>query len=94
MSLAEGARLCLVSLDGTTRSNITVGPPFEVAIYEKDALSVGYRCKFEQQDPHLIKLREAWNAGVQAAFYNLPGFDWEQQPSLDLSPQVVPNSKN
>jgi putative proteasome-type protease len=74
-----------------------VGPPFEVAIYEKDTLSVACRCKFEEQDPYLIQLREAWNAGVQAAFHNLPCFDWEQQPSLDLSlqsPQVVPNSKN
>ena len=98
MSLTEGGRLCLVSLDGTTtRSNITVGPPFEVSLYEKDTLSVACRCKFEEQDPYLIQLREAWNAGVQAAFHKLPGFDWEQQPSLDLSlpaPQVVPNSKN
>jgi len=94
MSLTEGGRLCLVSLDGTTRSNITVGPPFEVSLYEKDSLSVACRCKFEQQDAYLIKLREAWNAGVQAAFHQLPGFDWEQQPALDLSRQAAPNSKN
>jgi len=93
LSLAEGGRLCLVSLDGTTRSNITVGPPFEVATYEKDTLNIGCRCKFEQQDPYLIELREAWNSGVQAAFHKLPVFDWERQPSLDLSLQSVPRSQ-
>jgi len=93
MSLTEGGRLCLVSLDGTTRSNITVGPPFEVALYEKDALSLACRCKFEQQDPYLTQIRDTWNAGVQAAFNNLPAFEWERQPSLDLSLQSVPHAK-
>ena len=40
LSLNQGARLALVSLDATTRSNITVGPPFELATYEKDSLTM------------------------------------------------------
>ena len=97
MSLAEGGRLCLVSLDGTTRSNITVGPPFEVALYSRDTLDIGCRCKFEEKDPYLIQLREAWNTGIRSAFHNLPTFDWEQQRSFDLplqSMQGTPTSQN
>ena len=78
LHLEEGGRLALVSLDGTTRSNITVGPPYEVAIYRKDELTLGHRCKFEEQDPYLVQVRDAWNAGLRAAFDSLPRFAWEQ----------------
>ncbi len=37
LSLDDGARLCVVSLDATSRSNVTVGPPFEVAVYPRTA---------------------------------------------------------
>ena len=86
LTLSEGARLCLVSLDGTTRSNITVGPPFEVSTYEKESLTLGCRCKFEEQDPYLMQLREAWNMGIRAAFDSLPSFNWEQRQPSDGQP--------
>lgn len=37
-SLDEGAKLALVSLDATVRSNVTVGMPFEIAIYPTHSL--------------------------------------------------------
>ncbi|MCB1787800.1 MAG: 20S proteasome subunit A/B [Chromatiaceae bacterium] len=77
LSLNQGARLALVSLDATTRSNITVGPPFELATYEKDSLVLGCRCRFDADDKYLISVREAWNQGIQEAFLNLPKFSWE-----------------
>ncbi len=89
MSLDDGARLTLVSLDGTTRSNITVGPPFELAIYPKDSLEISHRCKFDAEDPRLKMLRESWNAGIRTAFEQLPKFEWEpadQAPRLPAGP--------
>jgi putative proteasome-type protease len=77
LTLEEGARLALVSLDGTARSNITVGPPFELAMYRRDSFTLGYRRKFKAEDPFLMHLREQWNAGIRAAFDALPKFDWE-----------------
>lgn len=79
LSLTEGARLCLVSLDATTRSNITVGPPFEVATYAKDALKLSCRCSFDETDPYLINLRESWNSGINAVFRGLPPFENSEQ---------------
>ncbi len=92
LTLQEGARLGLVSLDATTRSNITVGPPFEVATYVKDSLTIGCRCRFEADDPYLMKLREAWNSGIQQAFSHLPVFDWESNGSeqIPLQPLTLP----
>lgn len=97
-SLAEGGRLSLVSLDATARSNITVGPPFELATYEKDSMTIGCRCKFAEDDKYLISIREAWNSGINRAFDNLPKFDWEagagktqpQQAQAQSSMQPLP----
>lgn len=84
LSLSEGARLTLVSLDATTRSNITVGPPFEVAIYAKDSMQLECRCSFDETDPYLISLREAWNTGINNVFKTLPAFENNEQKQQAL----------
>ncbi len=91
LSLNQGARLALVSLDATTRSNITVGPPFELATYEKDSMVLGCRCRFDVNDAYLTKVREAWNGGIQEAFRNLPKFSWEVADKDQIAtPQPLP----
>jgi putative proteasome-type protease len=95
LSLNQGARLALVSLDATTRSNITVGPPFELVTYEKDSMVLRCRCRFDADDEYLIRLREAWNSGIQAAFRDLPKFSWEKpgkEPAKGQIPTPQPIS--
>ncbi len=84
LSLHEGARLALVSLDATARSNITVGPPFEVATYAKDRMQLSSRCSFDESDSYLINLRQAWNSGINNVFQGLPDFESSQQQVFDL----------
>jgi len=87
LSLDQGAQLCLVSLDATSRSNITVGPPFEVTTYPKDQLSLSCHCVFEESHPYLRAVRESWNNGIRAAFTNLPQMQWNpDQTQLFLEP--------
>lgn len=91
LSLDEGARLALASLDDTSRSNITVGPPFEISIYHKDTLQLSCRCSFDDSSPYLMKLRESWNAGINNVFKNLPVFEtnlqqpWPDEPNATLA---------
>ncbi len=94
LSLAEGARLCLVSLDATARSNITVGPPFEVATYVKGSLNIGCSCRFDADDTYLNVLREGWNNGIKEAFHSLPPFEWEKEGTaqMPLQPLRVPTA--
>jgi putative proteasome-type protease len=82
MSLEDAARLCLVSLDATARSNVTVGPPYEVAIYPRDSLALSHRLKLTQDSPLLAQVSQSWNAGQRRAFEGLPRFDWETNPPL------------
>jgi len=80
LSLEDAARLCIVSLDATSRSNVTVGPPFEVAIYPKDAMTLSHRLRLDADSPLLKDLSQSWNRGICQAFEGLPRFDWETAP--------------
>jgi putative proteasome-type protease len=82
LSLEDGALLALVSLDATSRSNVTVGPPFEVVMYRKDSLTVAKQLRFAQNDPFLQQLSGHWNEGIRRAFDNLPRFAWEAAGAL------------
>lgn len=66
-------RCALVSLDSTMRSNATVGPPIELLFYQTDSLSNPSKyCKFEENDPYLVKLRQSWDENIRKAFNELP----------------------
>lgn len=76
MALEDAAQLSLVSLDAATRSNLSVGPPYEVALYQRDALALPQRFRFEGDDPFVAQLSGAWHSKVCDAFQELPRFQW------------------
>jgi putative proteasome-type protease len=75
--LAQAARCALVSMNSTVRSNLTVGPPIDLLIYEKGRLDFGQRMTLTENDPFALQLSEAWNQGLLQALDNLPHFPWE-----------------
>ena len=77
-SLEDAARCALVSLDSTMRSNISVGPPLDLAIVPGGALRVSRRMRLDLDTPYYAQLREAWGRNILNGFRNLPRFDWEQ----------------
>lgn len=82
--LEDAARCALVSMDSTIKANATVGPPVEVLVYEKDSFSADHHVKLGEEDPYLLDVRRAWNEAIQAAFGNLPLFDWEKRSAPPL----------
>lgn len=75
--LEKAARVALVSMNSTIRSNVTVGPPVELLIYEKDSLEGGRRLYLTDDDAFAHEISERWNQGLILALDNLPLFDWE-----------------
>jgi putative proteasome-type protease len=75
--IEDAVRCALVSMDSTMRSNVTVGPPIELAVYYKDALNISCYQKFENDDPYLLQLKASWDASVVAAFRELPRLNLE-----------------
>ncbi len=77
LDLERAARCALVSMNSTCRSNVTVGPPIELLLYERDSLGQGRRFSLTDEDPFARELSEKWNAGLMSALENLPRFPWE-----------------
>jgi putative proteasome-type protease len=75
-SLSDATKCVLVSFDSTMRSNLSVGMPIDLLCYQRDALVVGKRRRFEQGDPYFAALSKKWSEGVRAAFKELPEPEW------------------
>ncbi len=78
LSLEDAARLCLISEVLTHRSNLTVGPPFELAIVPRNAHTVAHRVTFEAEAPELTAMIDTWSSAQREALHRLPSFSWEQ----------------
>ncbi|MCC5793454.1 MAG: peptidase [Chromatiales bacterium] len=70
--LEVAARCALVSMDSSMRSNITVGPPIEVLIYEAQSLAAGQYLLLKEDDTYLRDLRRIWQESLRNAFEGLP----------------------
>jgi putative proteasome-type protease len=81
VSLEDAARCALVSLDSTMKSNLTVGPPLDLAIVPRDALRVTHKERFDLDTPFYGALRKSWGDLLVRSFMELPRFEWEQSQS-------------
>lgn len=74
--LDEALKCALVSIDSTFRSNITAGPPVDVLVYRRDALTVAVKRRMEEDDPYFVAVRNGWNDALRNALNSLPAPDW------------------
>ncbi|MCQ8102867.1 peptidase [Methylomonas sp. SURF-2] len=70
--LEEAALCCLISMDSTMRSNVSVGPPVDMLIYHKDSLLLDEYYRFQEADDYLIQLRRIWQEKLSEGFAALP----------------------
>lgn len=69
----DRAALCaLISMEATMRSNLTVGPPVELSIYEAGSLQPGRYTSFSEDSDYFRELSRAWNRLLQESFDRLP----------------------
>lgn len=80
-SLEDAARCAIVSLDSTIRSNISVGPPIELAIHSNNMIETPYRTSLNNNSIMYKSVQKHWNEGLKRAFNKLPRFEWEK-PSI------------
>jgi putative proteasome-type protease len=79
-TLEDAGRCALVSLDSTIRSNISVGPPVELAMHTADEIEEPYHLKLTLNSPMYKSMQKQWNEGLARAFKRLPRFEWEAKP--------------
>jgi putative proteasome-type protease len=75
-TLAQAAKCVLVSFDSTMRSNLSVGMPIDLLLYERDRLAITQRRRFSEGDVYFQELSREWSAGVRQVFRELPELVW------------------
>jgi putative proteasome-type protease len=70
----------LLSLDAAMRSNVTVGPPLELLLYQNDKLDFDRYRLFEDDDPELAKMHAQWEHVLRRAVEDLPNVRFENKP--------------
>ena len=58
------------------RSNLTVGPPIEVLMYDVHSLGAFKRYRFEEDSEYLRQLHASWDDRLKEAFASLPPIAW------------------
>jgi putative proteasome-type protease len=74
MSFEDAIKLLLVSFDSTLKSNLSVGLPLDMQIYESGSLRLGASRRFERDDAYYLAISEGWSEALKAAFHRLPPF--------------------
>jgi putative proteasome-type protease len=75
-TLTDAIKCVLVSFDSTMRSNISVGLPIDLLVYEKDALRARLQRRVEDSDPYFQMIHTQWGEGLRRVFGQLPNPDW------------------
>jgi putative proteasome-type protease len=87
-ALDEAAKCALISMDSTLRSNISVGLPLDLLVYEEGALQV---TKFVQIDPHnqyMQMIRNTWGARLKQVFQEIPDPTWRDARAAPDAPRL------
>ena len=75
-SLLDATKCTIVSFDSTMRSNISVGLPIDLLVYETNSLSVRIQRRIEEADPYFQMVHNQWGEGLRRVFAQLPAPDW------------------
>jgi len=75
------AKCALLSLDSTMKSNISVGPPINIVMYEADSFEIRNKLELRLGAPYIAKIRKLWEKSVRQAFEAMPNIEWEPEVS-------------
>ncbi len=70
--LYDGVKLCLISMDSTIRSNLTVGMPIDLAVYRANSLKLEVQRRVTDDDPYFRRIRDSWSDSLRRAYQALP----------------------
>jgi putative proteasome-type protease len=87
-SLDEAAKCALISMDSTLRSNISVGLPLDLLVYEADCLQVSKFVQIDQHNQYMQMIRNTWGARLKQVFQEIPDPTWRDAPAPEGAPRL------
>ena len=79
-SLDDAAKCALISMDSTLRSNISVGLPLDLLVYEDGALAVTRFVSIDEKNQYFNQLRNSWGEQLKAVFEGIEAPLWNAAP--------------
>jgi putative proteasome-type protease len=74
--LDEAAKCALVSMDSTLKSNLSVGLPLDMVVYEADRLASDRVICIDENNPYFKMLRESWGNKLRHMFDSIEDPMW------------------
>ena len=78
VTIGDASRCALISMDSTLKSDLTVGPPIDFAVYRKDEYKIASLKCLNVTDLEYTKVCNEWSDGIFKIFNSFPRFDWEK----------------
>lgn len=86
-SLDEAAKCALVSMDSTLRSNLSVGMPLDLLVYESDALRVSRFVTIDSTNEYYRMISSTWGRRLRQVFSEIPNPTWDA--TLTDAPNIL-----
>lgn len=74
MDFADAIKLLLISFDSTAKSNLSVGLPFDLQIYENNSFDPGRTKRINEDDAVYQTIATGWGDALRDAFQKLPSY--------------------
>lgn len=76
-NLDEAAKCALVSMDSTMKSNLSVGPPLDLVVYEANRFETDRIVCIDMQNPYFRMLHSSWGQKLREVFDSLDDPVWD-----------------
>ncbi|MBI1891641.1 MAG: peptidase [Burkholderiales bacterium] len=90
--LDEAAKCALISMDSTLRSNISVGLPLDLLVYEADRLTVTRFVTIDEKNQYFQMIRTSWGKQLRAVFEGIADPVWNAAPDTTANVLSTANS--
>ena len=80
-TLDEAAKCALISMDSTLRSNVSVGLPLDMLLYENDTLAVTRFVTIGEKNQYFQMIRENWGKQLKSVFDGIADPVWNADPA-------------
>ena len=90
--LAEAAKCVLVSMDSTLKSNLSVGLPLDLVVYEADKLQSSQVVCIDERNPYFQMIRTTWGDKLREVFESIDDPQWDAGTAAQ-APLCVPSQR-
>ncbi len=89
--LDEAAKCALVSMDSTLKSNLTVGLPLDLVVYEANQFQTDKVVCIDENNPYFRMLRGNWGQKLREVFDSIEDPMWSGGPTEN--PLMLPSAR-